>query len=152
MTSFPIFCNFFVSCPILLKFCTEMSLDITKKNTTFCQDWLRNDVTMTSLLILRTQFVKSTLQRMCCHGNMKHCILLKFCTEALIILSKHSSKFCKDWLRNSVTVTSLLSWMGWFRISANSKMRRHENINSPILFKFGTKIQRGISNKITIFC
>ena len=128
-----------------------MPLGITNKNTKFCWGWLRNDVTMTSSLILRTQFVKSTLQRMCCNRNMKHCILLKFCTEVLIIISKHSSKFCEDWLRNSVTVMSLLSWMGWFRISANSKMCCHENINSSILLKFGTKKQRGISNKITIF-
>ena len=88
---------------------------------------------------------------MCCHDNMKHCILLKFCTETLIIICKHSSKFFEDWLRNSVTVTSLLSWMGWFCISANSKMCCHGNINSPILLKFGTKIQRSISNKIQIF-
>ena len=100
---------------------------------------------------MRTRFVKSTLQRMCCHGNMKHCILLKFCTEVLIIIYKHSSKFCEDWLRHSVTVTSLLSWMGWFCISANLEMCCHGNINSPILLKFGTKIQRSISNKITKF-
>ena len=152
MTSFPIFCNFFVSCPILLKFCTEMPLGISNKNTKFCWDWLRSDVTVTSSLILRTRFVKSTLQRMCCHGNMKHCILLKFCTEVLIIISKDTSKFCEDWVRNSVTVTSLLRWMGWFRTSADSKMCFHGNINSPILLKFGTKIQLSISNKITNFC
>ena len=107
---------------------------------------------MTSSLILRTRFVKSTLQRMCCYGNMKHCILLKFCTEVLIIISKYSSKFCEGWLRNSVTVTSLLSWMGRFCISANAKMCCHGNINSTILLKFGIKIQHSISNKITNFC
>ena len=149
MTSFPIFCNFFVACPILLKLCTEMPLGITNKNTKFCWGWLRNDVTMTSSLILRTRFVKSTLQRMYCHGNMKHCILLKFCTEVLIIISKDSSKFCKDWLRKSVTVTSLLSWMSWFRISADSKICCHGNINSLISLKFGTKMQLSISNKFT---
>ena len=105
-----------------------------------------------SSLILRTQFVKSTLQRMCCHGNMKHCILLQFCTEVLIIVFKDSSKLCEDWLRNSVTVTSLLSWMGWFCIIADSKMCCHGNINSSILLSFRTKIQLSISNKITIFC
>ena len=52
------FCNFFVSCPIFLKFCTEMLIGITNKNTKFCWDWLRNDVTITSSLILRTQFVR----------------------------------------------------------------------------------------------
>ena len=92
-----------------------------KQNAKFCWDWLRNDVTMMSSLILRTRFVKSTLQRMCSHGNIKHCILLKLCTEVLIIISKDSSKFCEDWLRNSDTVMSLLSWMGWFRISVDSK-------------------------------
>ena len=92
---------------------TEMPpLGMTNKNAKFCWDWLRNDVTMTSWQILRAQFVKSTLQRMCCHGNMKDCILIKFCIEVLIIISKHRSKFCADLLRNSVTVTLLLSWMG----------------------------------------
>ena len=152
MMSFPIFCNFFVSCTILLNFCTEMPLGITDKDTKFFWDWLRNDVTMTSSLILRTQFIKSTLQRMCCHGNIKHCILLKFCTEVLIIISKDISKFCEDWLRNSVTVTSLLSSMGWLSISADSKMCCRENIKSPILLKFSTKIQRSISNKTENFC
>ena len=129
-----------------------MPLGITNKNTNFCWDWLRNDVTMTSSLILRTWFFKSTLQRMCCHGNIKHCILLKFCTKVLTIISKYTSKFSENWLKNSVTVKSLLSWMGWFQISADSKMCCHGNINSLILLKFGTKIQLSISNKIQNFC
>ena len=49
-------------------------------------------------------------------------------------------------------MTSLLSWMGWFCISADSKMCCHGNINSPILLKFATKIKLSISNKITNFC
>ena len=36
MTSFPIFYNFFVSCSILLKFCTDLPLSITNKNSKFC--------------------------------------------------------------------------------------------------------------------
>ena len=40
MMSFPIFCNFFVSCLILLKFRTEVPLGITNKNTKFVEiDW-----------------------------------------------------------------------------------------------------------------
>ena len=81
-----------------------------KQNTKYLLRLIENDVTMTSSLILRTRFVKSTSQRMCCHGNMKHCILVNFCSEVLTIISKHSSKFCEDWFRKSVTVTSLLSW------------------------------------------
>ena len=92
------------------------------------------------------------LQRMCCHGNMKHCILPKFCAEVLIIMSNDTSKFSKDWLRNSVTVTSLLRWMGWFGTSADLQMCCHGNIKGPILLKFATKIQLSISNKCTNVC
>ena len=106
---------------------------------------------MKSSLILRTRFVKRTLQRICCNGNIKHCILLKFCTEVLIIIFKHSSKFCQDWLRNSVTVTSLLSWIGWFRISANSKMCRHGNINNLIYSNFLQRYNVVFLTKLEIF-
>ena len=111
------------------------------------EKWRHGDLT----LILRTRFGESILQRMCCHGNIKHCILLKFCTEVLMIISKNSSKFCEDWLRNNVTVTSLLSWMAWFRKRADSRICYHGNINNPILLKFGTKMQVSISNKIQNF-
>ena len=80
---------------------------------------------------------------------MKHFILLKFFTKVLIIISKNSSKFCEDRFRNNVTVTSLLSWMTSFHISADSRMCCHGNINSTILLKFGRNIQLSISNEIT---
>ena len=79
---------------------------------------------------------------MCCHFNIKDFFLLKYCTEVLLIISKI--------LRNSVTVTSLLSWMAPFPISAVSRMCCHGNMNSPILLKFGTKVELSISNKIVL--
>ena len=138
MTSFCIFCNFIFSCPILLKFCTEMLPGITSKNTKFCWDWLQNDITVKSSMISRTRFYLSTLKTMCCHFNIKHFFLLKVCTEVLLIISKNMSKFCKDWLRNNVTVTLLLSWMAPFYMSTASRMCCHGNMNNPILLKFGT--------------
>ena len=127
------FCNVFVSCPILFKFCTEMLLGITNKNTKFCWDWLQNDVTVTSSMIWRTRFCLSTYKRMCCHFNIKHFFLLKFCT---------------DWLRDNVTVMLSMSWVVPFRKSAVSRVCCHGNMNTPFLLKFGTKVQLGTSNKI----
>ena len=138
MTSFLIFATYF----FLLRCCTEMLLGISSKNTKFFGDWLRNDVTVMSSLILRTWFYLSALQRMCCYGNVKHFILLKFCTEILLIIAENKSKFCDDWLRNNVTVTSLLIWMAWFYINAVLRMCCMKNL---ILLKFSTKVQLSIS-------
>ena len=125
-----------------------MPLGITNENIKHCWDWLQNDVKVPSSMISRTWFCLSTLKRMCCHFNIKHFFLLKFCTEVLLIISKNTSKFCKDWLRNNVTVRSLLSWMVPFRISAVSRMCCHGNMNNPILLKFSTEVQLSVCNKI----
>ena len=140
MTSFLIFCNFFVSCQICLKFCTEMLL---------CSDWLWNDVTVTSSLISRTQFCLNAHQRICCHGNIKHFLPIKFCTEVQLIFSENTSKFGEDWFRINVTITSLLIWMVQFHRSVVSNIFCHGNMNNPILIKFCTIEQLSISNKIT---
>ena len=139
MTSFLIFYNFFVSCLIWLKFCTKMLLG---------WDWLRNDVTMTSSLISRTQFCLSALQRMCCHSNIKHFLPIKCCTEVLLIISENNSKFWEDWFGNNVTMTSLLIWIVQFHKSVVSKMYCDGNMNNPILLKLCTIVQLSISNKI----
>ena len=85
---------------------------------------------------------------MCCYGNVKHFFLLKFCTEASLIISKNTSKVYKDGLRNNVTVTSLLSWMTPFRISAVSRLCCLENMNNQIFLKLATKVQLSISDKV----
>ena len=150
MTSFLIF----ASSLFLVWFCSNFVQRCflvlqTKKN---CWEWLQSDVTVTSSIISRIRFGLSTLKRMYCHGNINHFFLQKFCAEILLIISKNTLKFCKDWLRNNVTVTSLLSWLAPLRISAVSEMWCHGNMNNLILLIFSTKVQFGISNKITKLC
>ena len=48
-------------------------------------------------------------------------------------------------------VTSLLSWMAPFRISAVSRKCCHGNVKNPILFKFGTTIQLVFLTKLENF-
>ena len=52
------------------------------------------------------------------------------------MIFKNTSKFSENELRNNVTLTSLLSWMAPFRISAVSRMCCHGNMNNPILLNF----------------
>ena len=96
-----------------------------------------------SSLITMIRFCLSTLERMCCHGNIKHFFLLKFCTEVpLQKFVKIDEKQCHSGV--------ILSWMAPFRISAVTSMCCHGNMSNQILLKFGTKVRLSISNKIAI--
>ena len=91
---------------------------------------------VTLSLILWFRFCLSALQIICCHDNVKYCILLEFCKEEVFIFTKNTSKFCVkiDWAR--------------FGISTISRMRFLGRMNNLILLKFGTKVKLRISKKL----
>ena len=77
-------------------------------------------------------------------------IKLKFCTKVLFTISKNTSKFCIRLIEKQCH--SDVSWMAPFHISAVLRIccHRNMNMNTPILFKFDTKVQLSISNKIVL--
>ena len=83
--------------PILLKFGTKVKLSISYQITKLATDWLRNDVTVASLLPWRTRSFLTTLPRKCCYGNSKWSILrLVLSNKSLYIFRKSYQIWLND--------------------------------------------------------
>ena len=91
----------------LLKFCTEVLLIISNK---ILQRLIEKQCHIDVITKLDAPFRISAVSRTCCHGNMNNPILLKFGIKVQLSISNKITKLCWDWLRNDVTVTSLLFW------------------------------------------